>query len=97
MHDKDRFIVDLDELNSGEVCLSAGHLDSHDLARGLVHHLVDGAIRPAANLPEVSQILCREVTMLLRRDLQLPRRLDTVRPQTLSGGQRMRMRRDWTR
>lgn len=74
-----------------EVCLSAGHLDSHDLACGFVDHLVDGAIRPATNLPEVSQILCSEVTVLLRRDLQLPRRLDTVRPQTLSGGaQRMR-------
>lgn len=65
---------------------SAGHLDSHDLARGFVDHLVDGAIRPATDLPEVSQIFCREVTMLLRRDLQFPRGLDTVCPQTLSGG-----------
>ena len=65
---------------------SAGHLDSHDLTRGFVDHLVDGAVRPAANLPEVSQIFCCEVTMLLRRDLQLPRRLDTVCPHTLSGG-----------
>lgn len=69
------------------VCIGVtGHLDCHDLACGLVDHLVDGAISPATNLPEVSQILCSEVTMLLRRDLKLPRRLDTVCPQTLSGG-----------
>lgn len=69
-----------------QVCLSAGHLDSHDLASGLVDHLVDGAVRPAADLSEVPQIFGSEVTVLLRRDLQLPRRLDAVRPQTLSGG-----------
>lgn len=79
------------ELNQSEVYLSvqeskAGHLDSHDLARGFEDHLVDGAISPATDLPEVSQILCSEVTVLLWRDLQLPRRLDTVSLQALSGG-----------
>lgn len=79
------------ELNQSEVNLSvqeskASHLDGHDLARGFEDHLVDRAIRPATDLPEVSQILCSEVTVLLWRDLQLPRRLDTVSLQTLSGG-----------
>lgn len=49
--------------------LSAGHLHSHDLASGLVDHVVDGAIRPAADLPKVSQIFCGEVAVLLRGDL----------------------------
>lgn len=64
--------------------LNAAHLHSHDLTGGLVDHLVDGAVRPAADLPEVSQILCREVAVLLRRELQLSRRLDTVCPKTFS-------------
>lgn len=51
-----------------------------------MHHLVDGAVGPAADLAQVLQVLGREVPVLLR-DLQLPRRLDAVRPQTLSGEQ----------
>lgn len=60
--------------------LLLGYLDSHDLACGFVDHLVDGAIRPTADLTKVSQILCSEVTVLLRGDLQLPRWLNTVCP-----------------
>ena len=47
-------------------------------------HLVDGAVRPAADLPQVPEVLRREVAVLLPRDLQLARRLDAVRPQALS-------------
>lgn len=65
-------------------CQSPNHLHSHNLASGLVNHVVDGAIRPTANLPEISQIFCSEVTVLLWRDLQLPRGLNAVCPQTLS-------------
>ena len=48
------------------------HLDSHDLVAGLVDHLVDRAVRPPADLPQVLEVLGREVTVLLRGDLQLP-------------------------
>ena len=47
-------------------------------------HLVDGAVRPAADLPQVPEVLRREVAVLLPRDLQLARRLDAVCPQALS-------------
>lgn len=60
------------------------HLHRHDLVAGLVHHLVDGAVGPAADLAQVLEVLGREVPVLLRRDLQLSRRLDAVRPQPLS-------------
>lgn len=43
-------------------------------------HVVDGAVRPAADLSEVPQILRGEVAVLLGGDLQLPGRLDAVRP-----------------
>lgn len=59
------------------------HLHRHDLVAGLVHHLVDGAVRPAADLAQVLQVLGGEVPVLLR-DLQLPRRLDAVRSQPLA-------------
>lgn len=49
-----------------------------------MHHLVDGAVGPAADLAQVLQVLGGEVPVLLR-DLQLPRRLDAVRPQPLAG------------
>lgn len=52
--------------------ISGSHLDCHNLAGGFVDHLIDGAVRPAADLPEVSQVLSREVAVLLRRNLQLP-------------------------
>lgn len=61
----------------------ATHLHRHDLVAGLVHHLVDGAVRPAADLAQVFQVLGGEVPVLLR-DLQLPRRLDAVRSQPLA-------------
>lgn len=49
-----------------------------------MHHLVDRAIRSSSDLSEIFQILCGEVPVLLRRDLQLPGRLDAVRPQPFS-------------
>lgn len=60
------------------------HLDRHDLVTRLVHHLVDGAVSPSADLPQVFEILGCEVPVLLRGDLQLPGRLDAVSPQPLS-------------
>lgn len=68
------------------LCLSPDYLHSHNLASGLVDHVVDGAIRPTPDLAKVSQIFSSEVTVLLRRDLQLPWWLNAVCPQTLSGG-----------
>lgn len=68
---------------------SPTHLDSHNLVTGLVHHLVDGAVGPAADLAQVFQVLGGEVPVLLR-DLQLSRRLDAVRPQPLSREKRIR-------
>ena len=47
------------------------HLHRHDLVARLVHHLVDGAVGPAADLAQVFEILGREVPVLLRGDLQL--------------------------
>lgn len=68
---------------------SPTHLDRHDLVAGLVHHLVDGAVGPAADLAQVFQVLGGEVPVLLR-DLQLSRRLDAVRPEPLSRKKRIR-------
>lgn len=77
--------------------ISGSHLDCHNLASGFVDHLIDGAVRPAADLPEVSQVLSREVAVLLRRNLQLPWRFNAVRPQPLSMGPWGWDRRDETR
>lgn len=63
---------------------NVNHLDSHDLSAGFVHHLVDGSVRSSPDLPQVLEVLGREVTMLLWRNLQLPWGLDAVRPQPLS-------------
>lgn len=52
-----------------------------------MNHLVDGAISPTTNLPEVFQVFCCEVAVMLWRDLQLSRRLDAVCTQALSGEQ----------
>lgn len=65
---------------------SSRHLDRHDLVAGLVHHLVDGAVRSSADLSQILQILGCEVPVLLRGDLQLPGRLDAVSPEPLSDG-----------
>lgn len=59
-------------------------LHCHDLVAGLVHHLVDGAVGPAADLAQVFEVLGGEVPVLLGRDLQLPGRLDAVRSQSFS-------------
>lgn len=67
------------------------HLNRHDLVTGLVHHLVDGAVRPAADLAQIFEVLGGEVPVLLR-DLQLARRLDAVRSQPFSNRKRVRRR-----
>lgn len=48
------------------------YLDRHDLVTRLVHHLIDGAVSPAADLAQIFEILGCEVPVLLRGDLQLP-------------------------
>ncbi len=60
------------------------HLDSHDLSTGFVHHIVDGSVRSSPDLPQVLEVLGREITMLLWRNLQLPWGLDAMCPQPLS-------------
>lgn len=67
------------------------HLNRHNLVTGLVHHLVDGAIRPAADLAQIFEVLGGEVPVLLQ-DLQLSRRLDAVRSQPFSNRKRVRRR-----
>lgn len=60
------------------------HLHRHDLVTRLVHHLIDGAVSPSADLAQIFEILGREVPVLLRGDLQLSWRLNTVCSQPLS-------------
>lgn len=60
------------------------HLHRHDLVTRLVHHLIDGAVSPSADLAQIFEILGREVPVLLRGDLQLSWWLDTVCSQPLS-------------